>query len=283
MADRSLDAAGEGRRRFPGFSADPRRQKSPGGDRSASARSTHRRMRDGRGEPVEASRPIVSSGRERWQASTNPPCRSPVSAVSPTAAAPTAAANMDARRNCERGGGLVRQLRRTTGLERPLFLAGAQRHPPAFDRRRTEVAPRFDPAPSARLRTHASRPEERTHRCAFGEYGSIVRSTDDGVIWQPIDSGTDAELRKGLLEPDSGDLVIVGQQGTILRSADAGQDLATNSQPHPALFSQRCFQLTQWRSRFWSANASCDCPHAGYFALIRCCNRLNSRVNSVVS
>jgi photosystem II stability/assembly factor-like uncharacterized protein len=34
---------------------------------------------------------------------------------------------------------------------------------------------------------------------------------------------TDAELRKGLLEPGSGALVLVGQQGTILRSTDAGK------------------------------------------------------------
>jgi photosystem II stability/assembly factor-like uncharacterized protein len=58
---------------------------------------------------------------------------------------------------------------------------------------------------------------------AFGEYGSIIRSTDDGASWQPINSDTDVELRKGLLEPGSGGLLIVGQQGTILRSADAGK------------------------------------------------------------
>jgi photosystem II stability/assembly factor-like uncharacterized protein len=58
---------------------------------------------------------------------------------------------------------------------------------------------------------------------AFGEYGSISRSTDDGESWQLVGSDTEVELRKGLLEPGTGAPVIVGQQGTILRSTDAGR------------------------------------------------------------
>jgi photosystem II stability/assembly factor-like uncharacterized protein len=46
---------------------------------------------------------------------------------------------------------------------------------------------------------------------------------DGGNSWRAIAVDTDAELRKGLIEPDSGALFIVGQRGAILRSTDGGQ------------------------------------------------------------
>ena len=57
----------------------------------------------------------------------------------------------------------------------------------------------------------------------FGTHGTILRSADRGLSWQVAASGTDGALRKGMLEPRTGNLLLVGSQGAILRSRDGGR------------------------------------------------------------
>ena len=69
----------------------------------------------------------------------------------------------------------------------------------------------------------------------FGAHGAIVRSTDEGLSWRAVPSGTDGVLRKSLYEPGTGNLLLVGGQGTLRRSADGGrswQVLPTHSSRH---------------------------------------------------
>ncbi len=46
------------------------------------------------------------------------------------------------------------------------------------------------------------------------------------MSFQSVPSGTDAELRAALIEPRTGNLIIVGQRGVVLRSADGGRNFA---------------------------------------------------------
>jgi photosystem II stability/assembly factor-like uncharacterized protein len=71
---------------------------------------------------------------------------------------------------------------------------------------------------------------------AFGGHGSgfpskfpsaLLRSEDAGVTWQVLATGTNGELRAGLIEPGSNNMVIVGQKGVILRSEDSGKTWQT--------------------------------------------------------
>ena len=55
----------------------------------------------------------------------------------------------------------------------------------------------------------------------FGGGGAIVHSVD-GQRWQRVSSGVSVELRKGLIEPRTGNLLIAGREGVILRSTDSG-------------------------------------------------------------
>ena len=43
-----------------------------------------------------------------------------------------------------------------------------------------------------------------------------------------VPSGTDGALRKGMLEPHTGNLLLVGSQGTLLRSRDGGAWLGSD-------------------------------------------------------
>ena len=60
----------------------------------------------------------------------------------------------------------------------------------------------------------------------MGTHGALLRSTDDGLTWKPITSGTDGVLRKPFVEPGTGHLLIAGSQGTLLRSTDGGRTWA---------------------------------------------------------
>jgi photosystem II stability/assembly factor-like uncharacterized protein len=69
----------------------------------------------------------------------------------------------------------------------------------------------------------------------FGAHGAIVRSTDAGLTWRAVPSGTDGVLRKALVEPGTGNLLLVGGQGTLRRSSDGGRSwrvLPTHSTRH---------------------------------------------------
>lgn len=56
----------------------------------------------------------------------------------------------------------------------------------------------------------------------MGAEGTLLRSTDLGVTWRAITSGSKNELRRMLRDPRSGALLCFGTHGTILRSADHG-------------------------------------------------------------
>ncbi|MEO8016952.1 MAG: YCF48-related protein [Pseudomonadota bacterium] len=56
----------------------------------------------------------------------------------------------------------------------------------------------------------------------FGAHGTILRSQDQGLTWRLVPSGTDGALRQGMLEPRTGNALLVGSQGAILRSRDGG-------------------------------------------------------------
>src|SRR4051812_2835087 len=56
---------------------------------------------------------------------------------------------------------------------------------------------------------------------AVGEQGSILRTTDRGVTWKRIPSGTSAVL-SGISFADANTGIAVGSQGAILRTVDGG-------------------------------------------------------------
>jgi len=54
----------------------------------------------------------------------------------------------------------------------------------------------------------------------FGSKGSIFRSSDDGLTFEPIASGVNSDLRKGLYL--NGNIIIYGDDGTVTGSFDKG-------------------------------------------------------------
>jgi photosystem II stability/assembly factor-like uncharacterized protein len=56
---------------------------------------------------------------------------------------------------------------------------------------------------------------------AFGQSGEEFRSTDDGLNWSPVDTGTKDIALFTILEQDH-TILAAGDEGTILRSVDGG-------------------------------------------------------------
>ncbi len=91
----------------------------------------------------------------------------------------------------------------------------------------------------------------------FGAHGAIVRSTDAGLSWRAVPSGTDGVLRKALVEPGTGDLLLVGGQGTLLRSRRWRTQLEVLPTHTHAPLQQLRRRRPRRRSGRWSVNASC--------------------------
>src|SRR5258708_10896088 len=67
---------------------------------------------------------------------------------------------------------------------------------------------------------------------AVGEQGSILRTTDTGVTWKRISSGTSAGL-SGVSFADTNAGIAVGSQGAILRTVDGGSTWTPQSSRSP--------------------------------------------------
>lgn len=65
----------------------------------------------------------------------------------------------------------------------------------------------------------------------FGLRGNILRSTDGGKEWRKVTSGASANLNGGTVAPD-GRMVLVGQAGQLLVSADQGATFAPMKMEH---------------------------------------------------
>lgn len=65
----------------------------------------------------------------------------------------------------------------------------------------------------------------------FGLRGNIFRSTDGGKEWRKVTSGASAHLNGGTVAPD-GRMVLVGQAGQLLVSADHGATFAPMKMEH---------------------------------------------------
>jgi photosystem II stability/assembly factor-like uncharacterized protein len=64
----------------------------------------------------------------------------------------------------------------------------------------------------------------------FGLRGNAFRGAADGQSWQAVKTGTDATLQGGSLTP-SGEVFLVGSDGVILASRDAGASFALARSP----------------------------------------------------
>jgi photosystem II stability/assembly factor-like uncharacterized protein len=74
--------------------------------------------------------------------------------------------------------------------------------------------------------------ESRGVALVAGEAGKAVRSTDGGMQWLPVDTGTRESFFGSFADEKTGQLFLAGSRGTLLRSADLGVSwgaLATGS------------------------------------------------------
>ena len=148
---------------------------------------------------------------------------------------------------------------------------------------RAGSAPRVDTSHALR---RALREPRTGALLAFGEHGTILRSTDEGMSFQSVASGTDAELRAALLEPRTQNVIIVGQRGVILRSVDGGRSFArldshTLRSFRSAAFDARSGALLVVGERLVRLQ---PLPVSNsQRVLMICCSRSSSTVNSVDS